>query len=90
MLMAEQTCPACGTELPPELGQHADDLVTALVTCPQCGAAVTMREGPDDEAASGDYARAEAAPPGRTEDTDSFSGQDTMEEVADELKDKPT
>ncbi len=62
MLMAE-TCPSCGTTLPEELGQHADDLVSARVTCPECGAAVTLREGPDDEAASGDYERAEAVPP---------------------------
>lgn len=88
--MAEQTCPGCGTDLPEALGQHAEDLVTGLVTCPTCGASVTLREGPDDEPASGDFERAEAAPPGRTEGTDSFSGQETMQDLAEELKDKPS
>ena len=42
--MAEYVCPSCGKDLPNEIGQHATDLVSALVTCPHCGAEVTLRE----------------------------------------------
>ena len=87
--MVQQTCPSCGTEIPAALGQHADNLVTGLVTCPKCGASVTLREGPDDEPVSGDYERADAAPPGRTEGADTFSGAETIEELADDVKDEP-
>ena len=34
--MAEYICPSCGKDLPSAMGQHATDLVSALVTCPQC------------------------------------------------------
>ena len=85
--MAEYICPSCGKELPSEMGQHATDLVSGLVTCPHCGAEVTLREGAV-ESPSGDYAEAEAAPPGRTEGTDEFAGSDTMEGLTEELQEK--
>ena len=67
--MPEYICPSCGKDLPSAMGQHATDLVSWLVTCPHCGAEVTLREGAV-ESPSGDYAAAAAAPPGRTEGTD--------------------
>jgi predicted RNA-binding Zn-ribbon protein involved in translation (DUF1610 family) len=85
--MAEYVCPSCGSDLPSALGQHASDLVSALVTCPSCGAQVTLREGAV-EAPSGDYEAAAAAPPGRTEGTDTFAGNDTFGELTEELQDK--
>jgi DNA-directed RNA polymerase subunit RPC12/RpoP len=85
--MAEYICPSCGKELPSAMGQHATDLVSALVTCPHCGAEVTLREGAV-ESPSGDYAQAEAAPPGRTEGIDEFAGNETVEGLAEELQEK--
>ncbi len=85
--MAEYICPNCGNELPSEMGQHASDLVSALVTCPSCGASVTLREGAV-ETPSGDYETAAAAPPGRTEGTETFSGNETFGELKEELREK--
>ncbi len=86
--MSQYTCPDCGNELPSEMGQHADDLVSARVTCPNCGAASTLREG-DVEVPGGDYEQATGAPPGRPEGTEAFSGQETVADVTQELRDKP-
>ncbi|MDP9070415.1 MAG: hypothetical protein M3N68_03845 [Actinomycetota bacterium] len=86
--MTRHTCPSCGNELPSEMGQHADDLLSARVTCPHCGTASTLREG-DVDVPSGDYEQATAAPPGRVEGTESFSGRETVADVAEELRDKP-
>lgn len=85
--MADQTCPSCGREVPSELGQHAGDLVSALVTCPHCGSQVTLRK--QEAAAAGDVPQAGAAPPGRSEGTEAFSGQETLGDLADELRNKP-
>ena len=85
--MAEYICPSCGNELPSEMGQHAADLVSALVTCPNCGAQVTLREGAV-ESASGDYETAAAAPPGQTEGTETFAGNETFGELKEELQEK--
>ncbi len=85
--MAEYICPSCGKDLPSALGQHATDLVSALVTCPHCGAEVTLREGAV-ESASGDYEEAAAAPPGRTEGTETFSGTETVGDLAEEIEQK--
>ena len=80
-------CPKCGNEVPDELGQHAAGLVRGTVDCPHCGASVNLREETGDDA-SGDVERTTAAPPGRTEGEDSFSGNANMQEVAEELRDK--
>jgi uncharacterized Zn finger protein (UPF0148 family) len=85
-----QACPNCGQTLPSEMGQHADNLLTGRVTCPACGEEVTLREGPEDEAASSDVARAEASPPGRAESGESFAGNETVEGLTEELRNKPT
>jgi predicted RNA-binding Zn-ribbon protein involved in translation (DUF1610 family) len=85
--VAEYMCPNCGEDLPSELGQHAPDLVSALVTCPHCGAQVTLREGAV-ESPSGDYEQAAAAPPGHTEGTETFAGNETFGELKEELGEK--
>ncbi len=85
--MADYICPNCGKDLPSELGQHAPDLVSALVTCPHCGAEVTLREGAV-ETPSGDYEPAAAAPPGRAEGTETFAGNETLDQLKQELQDK--
>ena len=85
--VAEYMCPNCGEDLPSEMGQHAADLVSALVTCPNCGAQVTLREGAV-ESASADYETAAAAPPGQTEGTETFAGNETFDELKQELGEK--
>ncbi len=87
--MNELMCPSCGNALPEELGQHASNLVVGLVTCPHCGAEVTLDKGPHEQE-SAEYERAVAAPPGQEEGRNTFSGNDTVAEVAEELSDKPT
>lgn len=85
--MADYICPNCGKDLPSELGQHAPDLVSGLVTCPHCGAQVTLREGAV-EAPAGGYEEAAAAPPGRTEGRETFAGNETVGELKEELREK--
>jgi DNA-directed RNA polymerase subunit RPC12/RpoP len=85
--MAEYICPSCGKDLPSALGQHATDLVSGLVTCPHCGAEVTLREGAV-ESPSGDYVEAAAAPPGETEGAQTFAGNETFEGLTEELREK--
>lgn len=87
--MTEQMCPVCGKALPSALAQHADNLEIGLVTCPHCGAGVTLEKGPN-ETAGAVYEQAQAAPPGREEGRETFSGQETMGDLAEELSDKPT
>jgi uncharacterized Zn finger protein (UPF0148 family) len=73
--MAERVCPTCGGRL----GQH--DLHGDVLTCPNCGATITVAE------ASG-VPQAEAAPPGRSEGRDEFAGHDTVEGVMEEIEEK--
>ncbi len=75
--------------MPDELGQHQHSALSGQVTCPHCGESVELREGPADEPVA-DVERATAAPPGRSEATESFSGSETAEGVAEELDDKPS
>jgi hypothetical protein len=78
--MAE-TCPNCGADLPPELGQHALTPVSGLVQCPTCGENVTLTKPAEGDAAAGD--------PDVAGETATFSGEETVEGVMDELSDKP-
>jgi hypothetical protein len=85
-------CPSCGNEVPYETGQHAQTPSAGLVTCPHCGASVTLDKPgaePDDAGEpAGAVERAEAAPPGRTEGRETFAGEETVEGVMDELEEK--
>ena len=92
--MAEQRCPECGAELPPELGQHAPTPAAGLVECPSCGARVTFekvgsREPDDDARASDDVQRAPESVGGEERAPETFSGEETMEGVLEELEQKP-
>lgn len=89
--MAEQRCPSCGEVVPSEVGQHADNLLSGTVACPHCGKGVTLETGSAEGSVvtSGDYEKAEAAPPGRSEDAESFSGHEDAAGLAHELRDKP-
>jgi hypothetical protein len=78
--MAE-TCPNCGADLPPELGQHALTPVSGLVQCPTCGENVALTKPAEDDEAAG---AADVAG-----ETATFSGEETVEGVMDELSDKP-
>lgn len=88
MAEPELLCPNCGKDLPAALGQHATDLLSGLVTCPHCGTQVTLREGAVGSPSSA-YEEAAAAPPGRTEGAGTFAGNETFEELTDELRAKP-
>jgi hypothetical protein len=78
--MAE-TCPNCGADLPPELAQHALTPVSGLVQCPTCGENVRLtKPAADDEAAGAPDVAGETA---------TFSGEETVEGVMEELGDKP-
>ena len=78
--MANQTCPSCGAELPPELGQHALVPTAGVVECPNCGATVTL-ERPQTVADDEDVVGEGTGP-------ESFSGHETVEGVMDEIRQK--
>jgi uncharacterized Zn finger protein (UPF0148 family) len=73
--MTTTTCPSCGAGL----GQH--DIPVAALLCPGCGAAL-------DVSATGEVTRAEAAPPGRVEGREEFAGEETLEGVMEEIREK--
>lgn len=85
--MAQQQCPNCGSDLPSELGQHASAPMSGQVACPSCGTEVNLGAG-TGEKPSDDFERASAAPPGRTEGHETFSGSVNAEETVEETKDK--
>ena len=77
-----ETCPNCGSDLPPELGQHALTPVSGLVRCPTCGETVTLtKPAAEDDDGSGT--------PDVAGESSTFSGEDTVEGVMEELKQKP-
>ena len=82
-------CPRCDQTTPSESGWHAGSMVSAKVECPHCGESVALRQEKAADA-TGDVERAEAAPPGRAEGTESFSGNESFTELVEELRDKPT
>jgi predicted RNA-binding Zn-ribbon protein involved in translation (DUF1610 family) len=85
-------CPNCGAQVPPEMGQHSVTPVAGVVTCPSCGASVTLRSaGAQDsagEASPGQTPTAAAAPPGVEGGQEYFSGQESVGGVMEELKEK--
>jgi hypothetical protein len=77
-------------EVPWETGQHAEAPSAGVVTCPNCGTTVTLdKPGAEPEAAPhGEAPRAEAAPPGEPTGEDAFSGEESVEGVMDEIREK--
>jgi endogenous inhibitor of DNA gyrase (YacG/DUF329 family) len=88
--MPVQRCPNCGAELPEETGQHALAPSAGAVSCPSCGATVTLAgsDARQEVASGGDAAPAAAAPPGRGGEPEYFSGEESVEGVMEELSEK--
>jgi carbon-monoxide dehydrogenase medium subunit len=93
--MADQRCPNCGAELPPEQGQHALSPSAGTIQCPTCGATVNLAGPPGAEggppregSAEGEPVTTEASLEA-TERHDYFSGEETVAGVMDELQEKP-
>jgi endogenous inhibitor of DNA gyrase (YacG/DUF329 family) len=94
MSTADQQCPSCGAPLPRETGQHAVAPSAGVVQCPSCGATVTLekpgaRDPADGAPSSDDIPRAPGTVGGEEGAPESFSGEETVEGVLDELEDKP-
>lgn len=91
--MAEQRCPNCGAEVPRETGQHATTPSAGVVKCPSCGATVTLEKpgaAADQQAAerSGEVPRTPETRGGEASGKDYFSGEETIEGVMDEVREK--
>jgi hypothetical protein len=86
-----QRCPECDAELPPELGQHALSPSAGVVQCPSCGAHVALAgsqratDTPDTRAA---VPRAPERPGGEEGAGEYFSGEESVEGVMDEVREK--
>ena len=91
--MAEQICPNCGAEVPRETGQHATTPSAGVVRCPSCGATVTLDKpgaaaGQQAAEPSADVPRAPEARGGETSGEDYFSGEETVDGVMNEVREK--
>jgi uncharacterized Zn finger protein (UPF0148 family) len=91
--VADERCPNCGAELPPEAGQHAIAPAAGVVECPSCGEKVTLQkpgaaEPEDTERAAADVPRASESVGGEEGAPESFSGEETVGGVMDELEKK--
>ena len=90
---AEERCPNCGAEVPRETGQHATTPSAGVAQCPSCGATVTL-EKPGAEAdqqtaeRSGNVPRASETVAGEASGDDYFAGEETVEGVMDEVREK--
>lgn len=58
------------------------------VTCPRCGAIFPVTLSRHATGPAGDEPVAEAAPPGQAEGRETFSGQETVGGLVEELRDK--
>jgi uncharacterized Zn finger protein (UPF0148 family) len=92
--MAAERCPSCGAELPEQTGQHALTPSAGVVTCPSCGATVRLEKtgaakDEDVERASGDVPRAPETVGGEAGAPETFSGEESVEGVMEELEKKP-
>jgi hypothetical protein len=82
-------CPSCGRELPEAAGQHAVSPSADIVDCPSCGARVSVETG---------RLAQNVSPEGRAEEQgaapipeglpESFSGEETVEGVMQEIDEK--
>jgi hypothetical protein len=82
-------CPSCGNPLPDGIAQHAVAPAAGVVDCPTCGARVRLDTG---------KLEAGASPAGRAEEQggvpleagrpETFSGEETIQGVMDEIEEK--
>ena len=91
--MEQRRCPNCGAEVPEETGQHATTPSAGVVQCPTCGATVTL-DKPGAEASqqttgpSPEVPRAPETRGGEASGEDYFAGEETVEGVMDEVREK--
>jgi hypothetical protein len=82
-------CPSCGNPLAEEAGQHAVAPSAGVVDCPSCGARVNLATG---EVATGlspaGRAEEQGGAPMETGRPETFSGEETIEGVMEELGEK--
>ena len=88
--MSETRCPNCGARIPAQTGQHALSPSAGAVTCPSCGATVTLGDAGSRQRAVGEGQgpSAAAAPPGQAGQPEYFSGEESVEGVMEELSEK--
>jgi hypothetical protein len=82
-------CPSCGNPLAEGIAQHAAAPVAGVVDCPSCGARVRLDTG---------ALEADVSPAGRAEEQggapveagrpETFSGEETIEGVMNEIQQK--
>ena len=82
-----QSCPNCGEPLPEELGQHALTPTSGLVRCPSCGETVTLERADEDPDGGPGVPGADEGMSDTVKDQ-YFSGEETVEGVMDELREK--
>jgi uncharacterized Zn finger protein (UPF0148 family) len=89
--MADERCPSCGAEVPRETGQHAQTPSAGVVTCPSCGASMTLSKSgaePEEAREGGDVERVREVDAGEATGEDTFAGQETIEGVMEEVREK--
>ena len=82
-------CPNCGQELPTGEGQHAVVPAAGVVDCPNCGARVKLETGQLETQTSAEgRAEEQGGAPIESGRPESFSGEETVEGVMQEIKEK--
>ena len=82
-------CPSCGEPLPAGAGQHAVVPSAGIVDCPNCGARVDMSTGRISHGVSTEgRAEEQGGAPIPDGAPESFSGEETVEGVMDEIEQK--
>jgi hypothetical protein len=82
-------CPNCGAPLPEEGGQHAVVPSAKIVDCPSCGSRVDIEAGLVVGGVSAEgRAEEQGGAPVAEGEPESFSGEETVEGVMEEIEQK--